>query len=60
MSTFVVEPASVSISLLGTTLDEDGMVSNTVVAASIKEVLMALHEAVVQHKVSPNAALPIL
>ena len=57
MSAVIVESASISIPLLGATLDEDGMVSTTAVAAPIREALMALYAAVVQQRALPNTLL---
>ena len=47
MAATIVEEASMTIPLLGANLDEDGMVSTPSVAASIREALAALSEAVV-------------
>jgi chromate reductase, NAD(P)H dehydrogenase (quinone) len=47
MSAVIVEPASVSIALLGAKLDEDGMVENPLVSAAIKSCLVSLHAAVI-------------
>jgi len=55
MSAVIVEPASISIPLPGATLDEEGMITTTAVATSIREALVALHTALVQHRASlPN------
>jgi NAD(P)H-dependent FMN reductase len=48
MSALIVEPASVSIPLLGTKLDDAGMVADRAVAAAITGCLAALSSAVVQ------------
>lgn len=47
MSAVIVEPASVSIELLGTKLDEDGMVANPCVSSAIKSCLLFLDAAVI-------------
>ena len=46
MAAVIVEPASITIPLLGAKLDENGMVSSPSIAASIQESLAALYEAV--------------
>ena len=43
MAAVIVERASITIPLLGTKLDEEGMVANPSVAAAIKESLSALY-----------------
>lgn len=48
MSAVIVEPASVSIQLLGANLDEAGMVEHPVVSSAIKGCLTSLHTAVVR------------
>jgi chromate reductase, NAD(P)H dehydrogenase (quinone) len=45
MAAVIVEPASITIPLLGSGLDEDGMVSSASIAASIQEALAALYDA---------------
>jgi len=44
MSAEIVEPASVSIPLLGAHLDEDGMVDSPSVSAALRDALGALHD----------------
>ena len=46
MAAVIVEPASITLPLLGAKLDENGMVSFPSIAASIQESLAALYEAV--------------
>lgn len=48
MSAVIVEPASVSIQLLGTKLDEDGMVEDLLVSSAIKSCLASLCTAVIR------------
>jgi NAD(P)H-dependent FMN reductase len=59
MAAVIVEPASITIPLLGSKLDEEGMITTPSVAASIQEALSALFEAVVLHRNSPNALFPL-
>ena len=59
MAAVIVEPASVSIALLGARLDEDGMVSSPAVAASVRAALAALSAAVVERRSAPDATFPI-
>ncbi len=59
MAAVLIEPASVTLPLLGAKLDEDGMVSSPGVAAAIREALVALYDAVVLHKLASNASFPI-
>jgi NAD(P)H-dependent FMN reductase len=53
MAAVIVESASITIPLLGARLDDDGMVANPAVAASIQEALGALYDAAVLHKAAP-------
>ncbi len=48
MSAVIVEPASVSISLLSANLGEDGMVASPLVSQAIRAALAELYRAVVQ------------
>jgi chromate reductase, NAD(P)H dehydrogenase (quinone) len=59
MAAVIVEPASITIPLLGSKLVEDGMVSTPSVAASIRESLSALYEAGALHSTSTNASFPL-
>lgn len=59
MAAVIVEPASITIPLLGAKLDEEGMVTEPSVATSIRESLSALFDAVVLHRSSPNASFPL-
>lgn len=59
MAAVIVEPASVTIPLLGANLDEDGMVSTSSVAAAIRESIAALYEAVVLQRTSANPSFPL-
>lgn len=45
MSAVIVEPASLSIPLLGAKLEEDGMMEDTLISSSIRGCLAALQEA---------------
>jgi NAD(P)H-dependent FMN reductase len=47
MSAAIVEPASVSIQLLGAKLDEGGMIEDPLVSSAIKSCLASLHTAVI-------------
>ena len=58
MAAVIVEPASVTIPLLGTKLDEDGMVSSPSVANAIQGSLAALYETVALRRALAMAALP--
>jgi NAD(P)H-dependent FMN reductase len=60
MSATVVEPASLSIPLLGARLDEDGMVADPAVAATIGRSLAALRAAVMDGAAEhgPNSPCP--
>lgn len=60
MSAVIVESASISIPLLGATLDEEGMITTTAVATSIKDALAALHTAVISHRRVVGNKLPTL
>lgn len=55
MAAAIVEPASVTIPLLGTKLDEDGMVLSHSVAASIRDSLAALYETFALQHAKPGA-----
>jgi NAD(P)H-dependent FMN reductase len=59
MAAVVVEPASITIPLLGAKLDEDGMVATPSVSCAIKEALTALHNAVIRQKTAANASFPL-
>jgi chromate reductase, NAD(P)H dehydrogenase (quinone) len=48
MSAIIVEPASVSIQLLGTKLDEGGMVEDPIISSAIKGCLASLHTSVMR------------
>jgi chromate reductase, NAD(P)H dehydrogenase (quinone) len=60
MSAVIVEPASLSIPLLGAGLDEDGMVADPGVSGAILRSLAALHAAVVDGAAEhgPNSPYP--
>ena len=58
MSATIVEPASLSIPLLGARLDEDGMVADPGVAAAIGRSLAALRAAVVGGAAEPGPNSP--
>lgn len=59
MAAAVVEPASVTIPLLGAQLDEDGMVATSSVAAAVRESIAALYEAVVLRRTSTDPSFPL-
>lgn len=59
MAAVIIEPASITVPLLGARLDEDGMVSTPGVAAAIQEALVALYDAVVLHKTTAVATFPL-
>lgn len=59
MAAVIVEPASVTVPLLGAGLDEDGMVSTPGIAAAVQAALVALYDAVVLHKTTANATFPL-
>jgi chromate reductase, NAD(P)H dehydrogenase (quinone) len=48
MSAFIVEPASISIQLLGGKLDEGGIVEDPIVSAAIRGCLASLHASVIR------------
>lgn len=53
MNATLVESASVTITLVGAGLDEDGMVNTSSVASGIQNCLAELHQAVLSQRVSP-------
>lgn len=59
MSAFVVEPASITLPLLGAGLDEDGMVATPPVALAIQDALSALREAVLLQRSATDASFPL-
>ncbi len=59
MSAHIVEPASLSIALLGARLDEDGMVADAEVSAAIRRALHALSLAVSGDEAGPGPASQI-
>jgi NAD(P)H-dependent FMN reductase len=59
MAAVIVESASITIPLLGSGLDEAGMVSTPSIAASIRESIGALYETVALHRTSTNASFPL-
>jgi NAD(P)H-dependent FMN reductase len=59
MAAVIVDPASITIPLLGAGLDEGGMVSTPSVAAAIRESLRGLYEAVVLQRASQSASFPL-
>ena len=56
MAAVIVEPASITIPLIGAKLDENGMVSTPSVAEHIREALMALYHAAVLRKASTDTS----
>lgn len=59
MAAVIVESASITIPLLGSNLNEEEMVSNPSIAASIQEAMSALYETVALHRTSANASFPL-
>ncbi len=59
MSAFIVEPASVSIALNGTSLTQDGMLASPVVTSAIVAALRALHDAVNSGLENPGPSFPV-
>jgi chromate reductase, NAD(P)H dehydrogenase (quinone) len=59
MAAVIVEPASITIPLLGAGLDDAGMVGTQCVAAAIRESLRSLYEAVVLQHASQSASFPL-
>lgn len=59
MAAVIVEPASVTIPLLGSKLDEEGMIASQTVAASARDVLAALADAVIARGPAPDASFPL-
>ncbi len=58
MSAVIVEPASISIPLLGAGLTEEAMTYDPVVSSAIRSSLVALHEAVVHGQFGQGPASP--
>ena len=59
MSAVIVEPASLSIPLLGANLGEDGMVEDPLVGATVRRALAALHAAVRQGHAEQGPTFPV-
>lgn len=59
MAAIIVEPASVSVPLLGAHLDEDAMVATPWVSVPLRAALEALAQAVRQQRAPPHATFPI-
>lgn len=59
MSARIVQPASAGIALLGAKLDEDGMVADPEVSASIRRALLALMQAVSEGETGQGPASAI-
>ena len=59
MSAVIVEPASVSIPLVGAKLDENGMVEDPLVSSAIRGCLAALHTAVTQGSTGQGPMSPL-
>ncbi len=59
MAANIIEPASITIPLLGANLDENGMLESPTVAGAIREAITHLYEAVVLQRVSPAASFPL-
>lgn len=59
MSAEIVEPASLSVPLLGPHLGEDGMVEDPLVSATVRRSLAALHAAVLQGQAEQGPSFPV-
>lgn len=59
MSATLVEAASITVPLLGSGLDEEGMVNSASVAEAIRASLRHLHQAVMQQQTSHAATFPL-
>ncbi|WP_298213584.1 NADPH-dependent FMN reductase [Acidovorax sp.] len=59
MSAVIVEPASISIPLLGTGLTEEAMTCDPRISSIIKSLLVALHEAVARGPLDQGPASPL-
>lgn len=59
MSAVIVEPASLSIPLLGAHLGEDGMVEDPLVRATVRRALAVLHAAVRQGHAEQGPTFPV-
>lgn len=59
MAAVIVEPASLTIPLLGAKLDEDGMVNTPAIAALIRESLTALETAIKKRAFESDASFPL-
>jgi chromate reductase len=59
MSAIIVEPASITIPLIGTKLDEAGMVSTPAVAAAIQAMLSALYCSTTAKNAPKNILFPL-
>jgi NAD(P)H-dependent FMN reductase len=59
MSAVIVEEASISISLLGAHLTEDGMVRDPTISRSIRNSLLALHDAVALRLSEQGPSFPL-
>jgi chromate reductase, NAD(P)H dehydrogenase (quinone) len=60
MSANIVEPASITIPLLGSGLTENGMIYDPAVSGLIVRVLGALYEALADRSIAPGPIFPIL
>ncbi len=59
MSATLIESASITLPLLGSGLDEDGMVATPAVAVAIREALVSLHEEVTLQRAPRPASFPM-
>lgn len=59
MSAVIVDEASISISLLGAHLTEDGMVGNPAISRAVRNSLLALHDAVVHRRSERGPSFPL-
>lgn len=59
MAATIVEPASVTLPLLGSGLDEDGMVNTPAIAQAIRALLARLHEAVLVQRTGEPSSFPL-
>jgi NAD(P)H-dependent FMN reductase len=59
MNATLVESASITVPLLGSGLDEDGMVSSASVAAALRDCLASLYDTVVLQQANRLASFPL-
>jgi NAD(P)H-dependent FMN reductase len=59
MATVIVEPASITVPLVGTQVNEEGIISNLAIASAIRDALSSLHEFIVSSKKETNISFPL-